>query len=437
MKLRVTATVTSFLGMALVLACSGTPPAGTGPVVTDAGAALPEAGPEFAWRQWGGPNGDFKVAAGDLAESWPNGGPPVIWTRPLGAGYSAVVYDRGVLFTIYRDGTDDVVVALRADDGGAIWEYRYPARTHEKNMLEYGSGPHATPLIVGDRVVTLGFGGTLNTLDFGSGRLLWSLDLIADLGGQILDFGNSASPIAYGSSVIVMTGGTKQAVVALDPGDGSVIWRSEPGSVSYATPIVIDVDGQDQLVYSSEDELVGLDAGTGERLWSHPCVNEHRDNISTPIWSRDHRLWASTQGEGGTRVLHVGRVEGGIAVRELWSSNRITIHYWNALRLDDHVYASIGGRALILACIDVRTGKIEWRRRGFEKANLVQAGDKTILLDADGKLALLRLRPEGMNVLSEVTIADGGTWTVPTLVGTTLYVRDGKTIRAFDLGASG
>jgi outer membrane protein assembly factor BamB len=437
MMLRVIATLATVSGPLLLLACSGEPPPAADPVVTDTGAALPDAASELAWPQWGGPHGDFKVSAGDLAESWPRGGPPVIWTRPVGAGFSAVVYDRGVLFTIYRNGTDDVVVALRADNGAAIWEYRYRARTHAKNSLDYGSGPNATPLVLDDRVVTLGFGGTLNALDFGSGRLLWSLDLIADLEGQVLDFGYSASPIPYGDVVIVLPGGKKQAVVALDPGDGSVIWRSEPGSVSYATPIVIDVDGQDQLVYASEDEIVGIDASTGEHLWSHPCVNEYRDNISTPIWGRDHLLWASTQEDGGTRVLHLGRVQGRTEVHELWSSDRISIHYWNALRLGDHVYASIGGRALILACVDVRTGKIEWRRRGFEKANLVQAGDKTILLDAGGRLALARLDPAGMAVLAKVTIAGGGTWTVPTLVGTTLYVRDKKTIRAFDLGVPG
>ena len=42
--------------------------------------------------------------------------------------------------------------------------------------------------------------------------------------------------------------------------------------------------------------------------------------------------------------------------------------------------------------------------------------------------------PDGMTVLSRATIAEGRTWTVPTLVGTTLFVRDRTMIRAFDLG---
>ena len=82
----------------------------------------------------------------------------------------------------------------------------------------------------------------------------------------------------------------------------------------------------------------------------------------------------------------------------------------------------------------MRTGAIEWRERGFERASLLQTDDLTILLDVNGELALARLRPEGMTVLAQATVADGPTWTIPTLVGTTLYVRDQERLRAFDLG---
>jgi hypothetical protein len=46
-----------------------------------------------AWRQWGGPNRNFIVDATGLAEKWPDGGPPVLWSRPLGTGHSAILVD--------------------------------------------------------------------------------------------------------------------------------------------------------------------------------------------------------------------------------------------------------------------------------------------------------------------------------------------------------
>ena len=88
----------------------------------------------------------------------------------------------------------------------------------------------------------------------------------------------------------------------------------------------------------------------------------------------------------------------------------------------------------MFACVDVHTGEIEWRQRGFERASLLQAGDRTILLDVNGELALARLNPGQMTLLAQATISEGPTWTIPTLVGTTLFVRDQKSLRAFDLG---
>ncbi|HWI20037.1 MAG TPA: hypothetical protein VNT81_19930 [Vicinamibacterales bacterium] len=57
-----------------------------------------------SWRQWGGPNRNFMVNSTGLAEKWPETGPPVIWTRPLGTGHSAILVDEGRLYTMYRAG---------------------------------------------------------------------------------------------------------------------------------------------------------------------------------------------------------------------------------------------------------------------------------------------------------------------------------------------
>jgi outer membrane protein assembly factor BamB len=163
------------------------------------------------WPRWGGPGGDFKVVVAGLAESWPEDGPPVLWRRPLGAGYSAIAAVAGTLYTIYRDGEDDVVIALRADDGETVWEHRYRAPTREGNSLEFGKGPHATPLILADRLVTLGYTGVLSCLDRKTGEPIWTHDLIPDFEGEVLEFGYSASPILQDGKVIVLVGGSRHA----------------------------------------------------------------------------------------------------------------------------------------------------------------------------------------------------------------------------------
>ena len=145
------------------------------------------------WTQWGGPTRDFVVRADRLADSWPEGGPPVLWSRPLGTGHSAIVADEGRLFTMYRAGNgraqqgpwdaEEAVVALDALTGRTLWEHKYPSRRED---FSFGAGPHSTPLVVGDRVFTIGTNQQLFAFDKQTGEVLWSHDLIAEFGSPEL-----------------------------------------------------------------------------------------------------------------------------------------------------------------------------------------------------------------------------------------------------------
>lgn len=407
------------------------------------------------WRQFGGPDGSFRTEGPPLAKAWPAAGPRLVWEREIGPGYSGVSIGDGIAVTQFLDGEEDVVIAMDAEDGTKLWTTRSAGRIRRENQTQFGKGPNATPLIFDGKVFALGYGGSFHALDLETGEKIWSKELVEEFGGEVLNFGSSASPIAVDGQVVVLVGGTRHAVAAFDPNRGTLTWASEPGGVSYATPVVLEIAGRRQLLYFSAEELIALDPTDGRRLWSYPVTNEYRNNATQPIWSpEDGILWVATQADGGTRGL---RITAGLSpdsgtgsaaaddagaserfrVEELWFNNRIKIHFWNALRIGHHVYASIGGQAYVLACVDIRTGEIVWKERGFSQANFVRSGDDTILLDENGELARVELSNAlegGLKVLSQVSLGDEVTWTAPTLVGTRLYVRDPKRIRVFDLG---
>ena len=79
------------------------------------------------WSQWGGPHRNFISETKGLATSWPATGPRRLWQRELGEGYSSIAVDRGMLFTMYRKGDNEVAIALDAATGKTIWEYSYAA----------------------------------------------------------------------------------------------------------------------------------------------------------------------------------------------------------------------------------------------------------------------------------------------------------------------
>jgi len=113
------------------------------------------------------------------------------------------------------------------------------------------------------------------------------------------------------------------------------------------------------------------------------------------------------------------------------------IHFTNAIRVGDLIYGSSGdfGPAPFTA-VDVKTGKIMWRHRSFPRASALFADGRFIILDEDGHLLLATATPEGLTVTSKVELLKNQSWTVPSLSGTRLYVRDRKNILALELGTS-
>ena len=407
------------------------------------------AGQTAVWPQWGGPTRDFKSASAGLAAAWPAGGPRQVWSRALGDGYSAIVEDGGMLFTQYRPvkglvgavvarftGSDpEVVVALDPETGATRWEHAYEAPIVKGMNTEYGPGPHATPLVGGGRVFAVGSTGKLHALEAKTGKVLWSHDLWDGLGGTVQGRGYSCSPIAYGDTLILSLGGDGQAVVAFRQKDGQVAWKNGRFDPSPASPLLINVDGQDQLVFFNAGGIAGLDPRDGSTLWTHPHRTDYGLNISTPVWGEGNLLFCSSAYSGGSRLLHLAQSGGKTTVRERWFTSRMRVHFGTAARIGDYVYGSSGdfGPAFFSA-VDVRTGEVAWQDRGLARASFVVADGRFVLLDEDGTLALASPTPDGLKIHARASVLSGRAWTVPTLVGTRVYVRDRATIKAFDLG---
>ncbi|MFN2511079.1 MAG: PQQ-binding-like beta-propeller repeat protein [Pyrinomonadaceae bacterium] len=389
------------------------------------------------WPQWGGPARNFKSDSKELADRWPSGGPRRLWVRPLGEGHSSIVVDGGRLYTMYRKGTREYVICMETRSGRTLWEHSYAAPLYPKMDMSYGFGPHSTPVLSGDFIVSVGTTGKLVCLNKTTGREVWSHDLWANFGGTIINVGYSSSPLAYKNRIIVQVGGSGRSLIAFDRADGRITWKAHNFRNSSSSPILINVDGQEQLVAFLHAEVVGVDPDTGDLLWTHPVSaawNFHF-NISTPVWGDGNLLFVSAAYGVGGRVLQLRRAAGKTKVMELWQSERTRVHKENAIRIGDVIYASTGhlGPAFFTA-IDIKTGKILWQDRSFSHASFLYADEKFVVLDEDGTLGLASPTPNGLKVHSRVELLSGTSWTVPTLVGSTLYVRNRTSVMALHLG---
>jgi outer membrane protein assembly factor BamB len=400
------------------------------------------------WLQWGGGGRNFMPEATGLALSWPPGGPKRLWTRPLGEGHSAVLAEAGRIYTMYRPlqrsgerrgqdrGQEEVVLALDAASGKTVWEFTYPAPTSGLDFSQ-GAGPHATPLISGNRIYATSTRKELFALDKATGTVVWSHDFMKEYGAPPPGRGYACSPTLHNGTIIVTVGGRGQAVAAFNQQTGALVWKAGDFDESPASPLLVDVDGQRQLVLFAGDKVAGLDPANGRVLWSHPHKTDWGLNISTPVWSpASHLLFVSSAYSTGSRTLELRQAAGKTTVAEKWFSGRMRVHIGTVINLGDYVYASSGDFGpSFLSAVDLKTGKIAWQDRSFSRAQLLYADGKLIILDEDGNLGLATVSPQGLKVLSRAPVLSNVAWTPPTLAGTTLYVRDRKTIAAFNLGS--
>ena len=396
------------------------------------------------WTQWGGPGRNFMSDAKGLASSWPAGGPKKRWSRALGEGHSSILFEGGKLYTMYRPlgllsmvrrSQEEVIVALDAATGKTLWEFKYPSPTDGLDFSQ-GAGPHATPLIAGGRLYATSSRRELFALDKATGRRVWSHDFVKEYGAPSPGRGYSCSPLLYNGTIIVTLGGPAQAVAAFNQQTGALVWKSGSFEQAPASPMLIDVDGQQQLLVFGGDQVVGMDPSNGRTLWSHPHKTSWGLNISTPVWSpADHLLFVSSAYNTGSRAIELHQAAGKTAAGEKWFNNRMRVHIGTVIRLGDYAYGSSGdfGPAFITA-VDMKTGKVAWQDRSFSRAQLLYADGKLVVLDEDGNLGLATVTPAGLKVLARAPILEHLSWTPPTLAGTQLFVRDRKTIASFELG---
>lgn len=377
------------------------------------------------WPQYRGVEGAGVARGVELAPSWPEGGPPEVFRRPIGSGFAGVAAVGGRLYTMAAEGDQEVLLALDAANGETAWQ----VPLGERFVSDLGDGPRATPTVVGDTVYAVSAKVRLVAVATADGSVRWSRDFPAELGAAVPRFGFSPSPLVLGDLLILEVGGSAegQAIVALDRHTGETRWTADSGPAGAGTPILVELAGVPQLVFHRRPDLVSLSLD-GEVLWRHPSA---LDAIVMPVALAGDRLFVSsaTMGRGGV-MLRVAKGDAGWQVSEEWVQGRMRNHFNTAVHWDGVLY---GFDNATLRAVDAADGTLLWAARGFGKGSVLAADGKLVVYGDDGTLALVDASREAYVERGRFQATEGRSWTSPTLAGNLLVVRDHDEIAAFDV----
>ena len=255
------------------------------------------------WPRFLGPRADNTSSETGLLDKWPTNGPPMLWEKTVGTGYSAPSVRDGLVVLHHRVESEEVVEAFDAATGKGVWRHAYPSRFVDP--FGYNNGPRCTPLLTADRCYVFGAEGKLACLELKTGRLIWQRDTAKDWAVPEAFFGVGSTPILEGDRLLVMVGGQPNAgMVALDAATGKTLWenvgqtnwqgvlttgwRSErpyqwtgqEKLASYASPVAATIHGRRHILCLMRQGLVSLNPTNGAIYFSHWFQSMANDSVN-------------------------------------------------------------------------------------------------------------------------------------------------------------
>jgi outer membrane protein assembly factor BamB len=417
------------------------------PLLVTAFCALTLAAAAADWPQWRGPDRTDVSKETGLLATWPDGGPPLLWTyAEAGIGYSgpAVVGDR--LFTMGARNEVEYLLALDTGTGKEVWA------TEIGPLLEnpYGSGPRGTPTVDGDRTFALGGKGELICVETRTGKKRWHVSFTNDLGGQEPHWGYTESPLVDGDKLVCTPGGSQGTLAALDKQTGKVLWRSKglTDPAAYSSIIAADVAGVRQYIQMTGGHAVGVAADDGRLLWESSERINPTAVIPTPIYREGSVYVTSGYADrgGGCALLKLTADGSEFKADVVYSDKSMANHHGGVVLVGDYLYGYSDTQGRRWVCQEFKTGKVVWESKKLGKGSLTCAdGHLYCYSENDGTAVLVKASPEGCEESGRFKIprqtqqprGQGNIWTHPVVANGRLYLRDQDLIFCFDVKKGG
>ncbi len=381
------------------------------------------------WPQMLGPTRNGATTGEGLAATWPKEGPTVVWTKKVGAGFSAPVVADKKLIIFHRVGNEEIIEAVDAEKGVSLWRLPYP--TAYRDDFGFDPGPRGTPCIAGDKVYTFGADGRLTCASLADGKSLWSVDCKKEFAASKGFFGLACSPLVEGNSVIVNVGGKNaSSVIAFDKESGKVLWHAIDDEPSYSSPIAATFGTQRLVLALTRGNFVGLSAADGKVNFQQPFRPPQNASVTgaTPLISGEN-IFITAAYDTGAQLLrfHDGKIE------KIWGNDEsLSLQYSSPVLRDGFLYGLHGRHdfpgGTELRCVEFTTGKVRWAKPGLKGSNLILAGDSLFVLSETGELIRASASSDKYVELARAQILGAGVRAYPALANGFLYARSKDTL---------
>jgi len=396
------------------------------------------------WPQWRGPNRDSVCTETGLLQQWPKEGPKLLWEiTGLGPGYSSVSIAKGRLYTMGDRGKAQFVYAYDLSTQKELWAAMV-GKSHD-------DGPRCIPTVDDGFVYAIGTSGDLVCVAADSGKVVWTKNLLKDLGGASNpQWKYSESPLIDGDRLLCTPGGHKAVMAALNKKTGEVIWQCPMPDIGkngkkeagYASIVISNGAGVKQYVQLTNEGVVSVSAD-GKFLWGYNRVANRVANIPTCVVDGDY-VFTSTAYETGAALLKLVKDGDGVKAQEVYwlDKKQFQNHHGGFVKIGDYVYGGHNHNKGEPTCVEMKTGKIVWHadQPGKGSGCVLYADGNLYFRYENGLMALIEATPAKYNLKGTFMPparpgAKGTAWAHPVISDGKLYLRHADVLFCYDIKA--
>ena len=328
------------------------------------------------WPSFRGADGG-RAASTHLPIAWDGAsGQGVLWTAEIPrAGFSSPIVWNDRVFVTGGDEQVREVYCFSLESGSLLWRHAVadvPNGPKEPPKVSDDTGFAAPTMATdGKRVFAIFATAEIVALDF-EGKRLWAKALPVPENA----FGHASSLLVFADTVFVQLDDTKKgALHALNAQTGEPRWSRERKFASWSSPVLVEHEGQAQLIVAAAPAVISYDPRSGDQFWRLDCL-EHGDVAAAPV-AANGLVYVCGDNSALTAIeLGTGKAAWEITESVPTVSTPVAAGEWLVYGLAD------GG----IMCRNTRTGKEVWYEEtdfGFYASPLV-GGDRVYLMSRDG-----------------------------------------------------
>jgi outer membrane protein assembly factor BamB len=351
--------------------------------------------PADNWPQFRGPRSQGISTETGLPVQW-SATNNVRWKTALpGPGHSSpIIWGNRVFLTAFRKQGQGQLLALCLEkaSGKILWERE--VQTGRIEPVHATNSPASPTPATDGQYLYVYFGSRgLICFDF-NGKKMWE----KPIGPYPIEWGSASSPIVYGDLVLLNCDtDAEDFLLAVDKRTGKTVWQTSRSNVERAwpTPLVWQVDGQDQIVINGSGGVKAYDPKDGRELWMVEGVP--RWVGPTPVAAHG-LLYVASNGldpENFIMAIRPGGKGNVTRTHVAWRYGKSVSSVPSPVVVGDYLYSVRNGG--IMACLNAKTGALMWEQRlpagGNYYASPVAADGKIYLLSEEGKATVVAAKP--------------------------------------------